>query len=155
MAEGQKFDNDKLEMGEFFSQFPKALEGLCTVAQYGKIKYSEGNGNVNFKAVPNAIKRYKDATVRHLMAYLKGEWLDSESLCPHLYHLLWNISALIELDEEATVFDIKKALDKERIKSLVNIEDKPNKNCALCVHWNIAGGIPMCTSEFGCPDKEL
>ena len=118
MSSGQKFDNGKLEMAEFFSQFPKALKGLCTVAQYGKIKYSEGNGNVNFKEVPNAKKRYKDAMVRHMMAYLEGEWLDSESLCPHLFHLLWNVGALIELDIVATTFDIRKALDPKRIKDL-------------------------------------
>ena len=115
---GQKFDSGKLEMGEFFSQFPKALEGLCTVAQYGKIKYSEGNGNVNFKEVPDSLKRYTDAMVRHMMAYLKSEFLDGESLCPHLYHLLWNVCALIELDRIGTDFDIKKALDKDRIKAL-------------------------------------
>jgi hypothetical protein len=116
MASGQKFDNGKLEMGEFFSQFPKALRGLCTVAQYGKIKYSEGNGNVNFKDVPDAIKRYKDSTVRHLMSYLDGEWLDDESLCPHLFHLLWNVCALIELDIKATAFSISLALNPKRIK---------------------------------------
>ena len=102
---GQKFDSGKLEMAEFFSQFPNALEGLCTVAQYGKIKYSEGNGNVNFKEVPDAIKRYKDAMVRHMMAYLKGENIDKESLCPHLFHLLWNVGAIIELDELACAFN--------------------------------------------------
>lgn len=99
---GQKFDDGKLEMGEFFSQFPKALEGLCIVAQYGKNKYSEGNGNVNFKEVPNAIKRYKDAMVRHMMAYLSGEYIDKESKKPHLFHLMWNVSALIELEQELT-----------------------------------------------------
>jgi len=125
---GQKFDSGKLEMGEFFSQFPKALEGLCTVAQYGKIKYSEGNGNVNFKEVPEALKRYKDAMVRHLMAYLNGEWLDSESLCPHLYHLLWNVCAIIEIDIKGTFFDIKQALDKNRIKRLSNNEQTIEKD---------------------------
>ena len=117
-SSGQKFDNGKLEMGEFFSQFPEALKGLCTVAQYGKIKYSEGNGNVNFKEVPDAIKRYKDATVRHLMEYLAGNFLDEESLCPHLFHILWNVCALIELDIKAVMFDIKRALNPDRIKLL-------------------------------------
>ena len=56
--------------------------------------------------------------VRHMMAYLKSEFLDGESLCPHLYHLLWNVCALIELNRIGTDFDIKKALDKDRIKAL-------------------------------------
>jgi len=118
MSIGQKFDSGKLEMAEFFSQFPKSLKGLCTVAQYGKIKYGEGNGNVNFKEVPDAKKRYKDAMVRHMMDYINGEFIDSESLCPHLFHLLWNVGALIELDAIAITFDIKKALDPKRIKDL-------------------------------------
>lgn len=120
MSSGQKFDGGKLEIAEFFSQFIKALKGLCTVAQYGKIKYSEGNGNVNFKEVPDCKKRYKDAMLRHVLDYLDGKYLDEESKCPHLYHILWNAAVLSEVDEEGTTFDINEALDKERIHDLIN-----------------------------------
>ena len=119
MAPGQKFDDGKLEMGNFFGQFPNALKGLCTVAQYGKIKYCEGNGNTNVQDVPDSTTRYRDAITRHLVAYLAGEYLDPESLCPHLFHIMWNAAALIEVDGAGTTFDIKEALDKERIIALV------------------------------------
>lgn len=129
MAPGQKFDDGKLEMGNFFGQFPNALKGLCTVAQYGKIKYCEGNGNTNFKDVPDNIHRYRDALTRHLIAYLAGEYLDDESKCPHLFHIMWNAAALIEVDKEGVKFDIKYALDKERIMELIRSK--------------LAGGVPI------------
>lgn len=103
---GQKFDQEKVEVAEFMSQFPNAIVGLSIVAQYGKNKYSEGNGNVNFKEVPNATKRYKDGLMRHTMSYLSGEFDDTESTLPHLYHMFWNIGALIELAVDDSIIDI-------------------------------------------------
>ena len=153
MAPGQKFDHGKLEMGNFFGQFPNALKGLCTVAQYGKIKYCEGNGNTNFKDVPEATTRYRNAITRHLVAYLAGEWLDPESLCPHLFHIMWNAAALIEVDKEGTVFDIAKALDKERIIALVKKQAQEHIKKQAIVIRKSEDGLHVCNEpsceEFG------
>ena len=45
-------------------------------------------------------KKDIDAMYRHLLAYLNGEKLDSESKIPHLWHLACNVAFLIEMEGE-------------------------------------------------------
>lgn len=70
---------------------PRAAEALVRVREYGLKKYPDAN---NWKRVPK--EDWLDALMRHLMKYLSGEKLDSESGLPHLWHALCNLCYLIE-----------------------------------------------------------
>ncbi len=88
---GVKNDQDK-PMLELIP--PSLIFAVGDVLTYGAKKYAPNN----WKLVDNAIERYKGALLRHLFAYLDGEWLDSESGLPHLHHVAANVAFLIELE---------------------------------------------------------
>ena len=73
----------------------KIIYAIASVREYGVGKY----GSVeNWKAVD--ICRYRDATFRHLLAYLDDPaGVDDESGLPHLWHLACNIAFLCELED--------------------------------------------------------
>lgn len=77
---------------------PIALELIVKVLTFGAEKYSPNN----WKYVDNAEERYLDATMRHIEAYRRGEFLDAESGLPHLAHAGCCISFLLELTESKT-----------------------------------------------------
>lgn len=72
---------------------------LASVYEYGAKKY-EAN---SWRQVPDGVKRYEDALMRHLIAYLQGEDLDKESNLRHLSHACWNVIALMELTRKEVV----------------------------------------------------
>ena len=87
---GKKFDSDKLD----WSLLPiEAVEDIIKVLEFGAKKYSKDN----WKCVPDAIHRYQNALVRHVMADMKGEIVDSESGLPHLSHAACCILFLLSL----------------------------------------------------------
>jgi len=90
---GVKYDDDKLR---YSLCPPAALKGMAEVLTFGANKYEPNS----WQSVPNAKERYLDAAMRHLESYRSGELVDSESLLPHLSHLLTNIAFLIALDDE-------------------------------------------------------
>jgi hypothetical protein len=63
-------------------------------AAYGAKKYTKGG----WLTVPNGIKRYRAAAVRHLRRLDKGEGTDLESDLPHIYHVAWNVWAAYTLE---------------------------------------------------------
>lgn len=75
--------------------FPRAIQGVATVSGFGAAKYAWGGWN----HVPDAIDRYSDALVRHIIAEGAGEVLDPESGLPHAHHIAWNTLAIAELKE--------------------------------------------------------
>jgi hypothetical protein len=75
-------------------QFPRALEALARVKEYGGAKYGDGNWQSGGK--PDA--EYLDACCRHLVAFVSGETLAKDSRCAHVAHAFWNLMALIELN---------------------------------------------------------
>jgi len=82
MEDGVKYDTGKPE----WSLMPwNQLEDVVRVLMYGAAKYPEPD---NWKRVPNARKRYKDAMHRHLIAVDSGEQRDRESGLPHLAHAI-------------------------------------------------------------------
>lgn len=92
---GVKYDNGKLPM----SLLPfESLEEISKVLDYGAKKYIE-NG---WQTVPNAIKRYEDAILRHFSAYKRGELKDEESGLTHISHMACNALFLVwfELNKE-------------------------------------------------------
>jgi hypothetical protein len=80
---GVKLDNGKLR----WDLLPLDLvEGIVKVLTFGANKYTD-NG---WRCVPNAKERYRAALLRHLVAYSKGEKIDTESGLPHIDHLQTN-----------------------------------------------------------------
>ena len=95
--EFKKFDSGKTDYSLFE---PTAMQMYCEVAQMGASKY----GRENWKKATIADKfRYLAAALRHIMAYMRGEYLDKESGLPHLSHALWNLVAIryMEIRDES------------------------------------------------------
>ena len=78
---GVKYDEDKMRP----SLLPmEALQEVIKVLTYGSKKYADDN----WKIVPDAHKRYKDASMRHLMAYFAHQQNDEETGMSHLAHCI-------------------------------------------------------------------
>ena len=88
---GKKYDNGKLQMSLIDPIF---IEELAEVLTFGANKY----GPNNWQEVEEAPRRYKDALLRHIVAYLKGEVLDQESGLDHLAHAACNVMFLMYLE---------------------------------------------------------
>ena len=72
------------------------LFDIAYIRMYGNKKYPEG-GKDNWKHVE--VERYRDAMMRHMMAYLDDpDGIDEESGYPHLWHLACNVAFLCELE---------------------------------------------------------
>lgn len=67
-----------------------ALEGIAEVLAYGAAKYAEDS----WQLVPDAVKRYRAALLRHMIAVLKGEERDPESGHLHIDHVATNAAFL-------------------------------------------------------------
>ncbi len=85
---GVKLDDGKVRM----DLFPlEVAESISKVLTFGAQKYT-GNG---WQQVPDAVKRYQAAMLRHLTAIEKGELYDDESGLPHIYHVGCCVTFLI------------------------------------------------------------
>lgn len=106
-----KADSGKLE----WSLMPfNELEDVAKILQFGAKKYSVDN----WKKCDNW-KRYEDAAMRHLVAYIKGEHTDPESGKSHMAHLICNALFLMWHDNQAaeqTKEDIKLKEEYLRLK---------------------------------------
>lgn len=91
---GMKNDQEKnrLDLIE-----PEFIESVGQVLTFGAQKY----GPNNWQKVEDAENRYYAAAMRHLMAWRKGEKIDSESGLNHLDHVACNIMFLQHFDREA------------------------------------------------------
>jgi hypothetical protein len=89
-----KADKGKNQVGLFCEDFANALWAVGEVAEYGTRKYAEST----WKDVPDALKRYRRAFMRHYNAYLRGEKRDEESGHLHLTHAFWCMAAILELE---------------------------------------------------------
>lgn len=87
---GFKDDKNKpLVMRGFLQQFPRAIEEVARVSQFGAEKYT-WNG---WETVPEGVERYGEALVRHMLR--QGH--DPESGMLHATHAAWNAMARLEL----------------------------------------------------------
>jgi hypothetical protein len=90
---GMKYDNGKL----LYSLIPPiATKALAEVLTFGANKYAPNS----WQTVPDAERRYLDASMRHLEAYRSGKPIDTESKLPHLWHLLCNVAFLVHFENE-------------------------------------------------------
>lgn len=69
----------------------EAMEEVTKVLKMGANKYAPDN----WKVVPGAERRYRDASMRHLVEMMKERELDSESGLPHAAHLACNALFLL------------------------------------------------------------
>lgn len=89
--QGNKADAGKLR----WALLPfRALEGVVGVLTFGATKYRPHG----WRGVDNAVERYRDALLRHVAAYMQGEWMDPETGLPHLAHAATNALFLLELE---------------------------------------------------------
>jgi hypothetical protein len=79
MAEGLKHDAEKPRTDLLDAEF---LLGVADVLKFGAKKYAEHNWRGGI-----AYSRLLGAILRHTLALLRGEDLDSESGLPHVHHL--------------------------------------------------------------------
>lgn len=82
---GKKYDQGKPQLSLLDYGF---LEGIAKIREYGVEKYNDPE---SWKHVPDALKRYKDAMLRHLFAFLDGKELDEESGLRHWDHFKCNV----------------------------------------------------------------
>ena len=76
---------------------PKFILGMGDVMLFGSEKYDADNWKL---ARPEEISLYKDALMRHILAYLDGEQCDPETGLSHLYHAGCNLSFLDHFDRK-------------------------------------------------------
>lgn len=88
MSEGIKFDGGKLRLAEMMQDFRLPLSAVCRVWEFGADKYEKSN----WKKVDNAIDRYTNAMLRHLMEE-EAKPFDDESEILHAAHVAWNALA--------------------------------------------------------------
>lgn len=83
------FKHDK---GKLFVSLvdPFYIEDIAKVLTFGAEKYSKNS----WQTLEDAETRYKDALLRHLLAYLKGELIDADSGLTHLAHIGTNVMFL-------------------------------------------------------------
>lgn len=94
---GAKLDKGKLKAGIIF-QFPRALWALAEVAHYGHAEKGYARGG--WQEVDDGPLRYFDAFTRHLLNFPINA-VDIESRRKEIFHMLWNLAAVIELTERA------------------------------------------------------
>lgn len=73
---------------------PELIENVGKVLTFGAAKYAPDNWR-NFDE--EQIRQCIGSAMRHIEAYRKGEWLDSESNLPHLAHAATNIGFILAL----------------------------------------------------------
>lgn len=87
---GFKDDKTKpLVLRGFLHQFPRAIEEVARVSEFGANKYT-WNG---WETVDGGVERYGEALARHLLKH--GD--DPESWRLHAAHAAWNAMARLEL----------------------------------------------------------
>lgn len=84
--QGLKYDSGKPRMFEMIEDFKEPLTEVAKVWAFGADKYKKHN----WAFVDNAIDRYSNALVRHL---IEGNTIDDESKLLHASHVAWNALA--------------------------------------------------------------
>ena len=103
---GAKADTGKVDLTYVLEYFPRAIEAISRVAEFGDVKYTKITGKSargSWRFVPDGLKRYTAALFRHAMCVFRGEEYDREpeeyGLKPVLHRAqrAWNDLATLEL----------------------------------------------------------
>lgn len=90
-----KLDTGKAPIYQGFIQyFPRAIEAVAMISQFGKDKYGTWGG---WLGVDDGINRYMDAKCRHMIGEAKGEERAEDSKQLHAAHEAWGAMAKLEL----------------------------------------------------------
>lgn len=120
---GMKHDTGKAPIARGFARyFPRAIESVALISQFGFDKYKEWGG---WKKVPDAYDRYDDAHGRHDLAKQAGETHCQESGKLHLAHRAWNALATLEL----YLIDIEQGI---KDKTWADAANEPFEACGQC-----------------------
>lgn len=92
---GAKGDYGKNLVWLCVKDFSNALREVAKVTTFGATKYTPGG----WISVPEGEKRYMNAFGRHMLEYGSGELIDKESGSKHLAQMIWNLLAVLELEE--------------------------------------------------------
>lgn len=87
-----KADGGKIRPSLLIDDMPVAIKNVAAVLTYGAEKYEERGW---MKVDP---ERYRDALLRHYLAYCGGEDFDEESGLHHLAHLACNALFLLQME---------------------------------------------------------
>lgn len=68
----------------------EALYTMCDAYEFGEIKYNR----FGFRDQPIEYTKLTDAAIRHILKFLNGDYLDSESGKSHIGHAMANLGML-------------------------------------------------------------
>lgn len=85
----------------------RSLEGMVRVLEKGAKKYDRHNWK---KGMP--ITKVAESLMRHLVAFLDGEDIDSESACRHISHVMCNAMFIEYILREKPEYDDRKSTDQ-------------------------------------------
>lgn len=104
--EGKSVKNDIIDDKLRWDLLPmEEIEDIVKVYHAGAKKY----GPNNWQNLDNGINRYRAASQRHMMEYLRGNKIDEETGCYHLAQCAWNIIAMLYLDKHGHGINVDKA----------------------------------------------
>lgn len=128
-AAGAKLDAGKVRVGLVLLGFAQALEQVARVGTYGAEKYSD-NG---WMQVPDGVRRYTDAMMRHLLAEAIGEKIDPATGLPHAAHCAWNALARLDLMlRERPACRDREWIESEKDEPLLALVRATNQTVADC-----------------------
>lgn len=96
---GVKHDSGKTRPSLVILSMSRALQAVSEVATFGAEKYTDDG----WREVPDGVRRYTDAMLRHQLAEASGEANDPESGLAHAAHVAWNALARLDLMLRAPV----------------------------------------------------
>ena len=89
--------NDRLDDKLRWELLPlEDVEDIVRVYTAGAKKYGENK----WQDLPDGIRRYKAALLRHLVEYDKGNEIDEETGCFHLAQVAWNAIAMLHISKQ-------------------------------------------------------
>lgn len=94
--EGESVKNDIIDDKLRWDLLPmEEIEDIVKVYHAGAKKY----GPNTWQDLDDGFERYRAATFRHMMAYLKGERMDKETNVHHLAAVAWNVITMLWYDK--------------------------------------------------------
>ena len=82
----------------FLAYFPRAIREVARVSEYGMKKYHAKPETQGFRAVPDAVRRYGDGLVRHLLDEITdGPINEKDGGVRHMAQQAWNAMARLEV----------------------------------------------------------
>jgi hypothetical protein len=114
--------------------YKSLIDGIAKVRKYGIEKYGRSE---DWRTTPSV--KHFDAMLRHILAFMNGEWTDSASGLSHLYHAAANIMFEIERrDGPAAVRGEKICGDKK--VAITCPRCKTREEYPLIGTWMCSGG---------------